>query len=173
MIGHSGLVASRRRCTSSSGISMQVPRPRSTWRALSLTKTRDQTISPGFEVQGKLRVLRQTSLGAASPDLSAYGYEAVAGLAAEISPLLRWRLLGGYGVRDYDSAQLKTAGNALMEGEIQWLPTQLMTLTATARRENTPERLVVEADVSDTAGAPVLTLRAVLRLVALAEGQGA
>lgn len=46
-------------------------------------------------------------------------------------------------------------------------------LTATARRENTPERLVVEADVSDTAGAPVLTLRAVLRLVALAEGQGA
>lgn len=90
--------------------------------------------SPGFELQGKLRMLRQTSLGAASPDLSAYGYEAVAGLAAEISPLLRWRLLGGYGVRDYDSAQLKTAGNAILEGEIQWLPTQLMTVTAMVRR---------------------------------------
>jgi len=52
-------------------------------------------------------------------------------------------------------------------------PASAYRLTAIARRESGPERLVVEADVSDMAGAPVLTLRAVLRLVALAGGQGA
>lgn len=90
--------------------------------------------SPGFEVQGKLRMLRQDNFGATTVDFSAYGYEAVTGVSAEISPLLRWRLLGGYGVRDYDSAVLRMAGNGLLEAEIQWLPTQLMTITATARR---------------------------------------
>ena len=46
-------------------------------------------------------------------------------------------------------------------------------LTAIARREHAPDRLVVEASVADLAGAPVLTMRAVLRLVPLAGGQGA
>ena len=42
--------------------------------------------------------------------------------------------MGGYGVRDYDSSKLKTAGNTLLDAEIQWLPTQLMTTYLTARR---------------------------------------
>ena len=46
-------------------------------------------------------------------------------------------------------------------------------LTAIARCEHAPDRLVVEASVADLAGAPVLTMRAVLRLVPLAGGQGA
>ncbi len=90
--------------------------------------------SPGFEVEAKLRALRQSNFGASTLDFSAYGYEAIAGVSAEINPLLRWRLLGGYGIRNYDSAQLRTAGNGLLEAEIQWLPTQLMTVYATARR---------------------------------------
>ena len=90
--------------------------------------------SPGFEVQGKLRALRQWNFHPGSTDFSADGLEATAGVVAEISPLLRWRLMGGYGVRDYDSSQLKLAGNALAEAELQWLPTQLMTVYATARR---------------------------------------
>ena len=47
------------------------------------------------------------------------------------------------------------------------------TLTAVARRESGPERLVVEAAVVELSGAPALTMRAVLRLVPLAEGEGA
>ncbi|MEQ1614004.1 MAG: outer membrane beta-barrel protein, partial [Hyphomicrobiaceae bacterium] len=90
--------------------------------------------SPGFEIQGKLRALRQDNFGATAVDFSAYGYEAIAGVSAEISPLLRWRLLGGYGIRDYDSSSMRTAGNALLEAEIQWLPTQLLTFTTIARR---------------------------------------
>lgn len=46
-------------------------------------------------------------------------------------------------------------------------------LTAVARRESAPERLVVEASVVETAGAPILTMRAVLRLVPLSGGQAA
>ena len=90
--------------------------------------------SPGYEIQAKLRTLRQSNYGATVLDYSANGYEAIAGIAAEISPLLRWRLLGGYGLRDYDSRQLRTAGNVILEGEIQWLPTQLVTAYLSARR---------------------------------------
>ena len=46
-------------------------------------------------------------------------------------------------------------------------------LTAAARRETGPERLVVEASVLELSGAPALTMRAVLRLVPLAGGEGA
>lgn len=91
-------------------------------------------LSPGFELQAKLRSLRQTYTDTPVLDYTATGYEAMAGIAAEINPLLRWRVLGGYGIRDYDSANLATAGSSLLEAEIQWLPTQLMTLYATARR---------------------------------------
>jgi hypothetical protein len=94
--------------------------------------------SPGFEVQAKLRALRQSNYGAQGQslalDYTATGYEAVAGVSAEINPLLRWRLLGGYGLRDYDSGKLNTAGHTLLEAELQWLPTQLITATFQARR---------------------------------------
>ncbi len=91
-------------------------------------------LSPGFELQTKLRTLRQTYSGSPALDFTATGYEAVAGVAAQLNPLLRWRLLGGYGIRDYDNAKLTTAGHSLLEAEVQWLPTQLMTIYATARR---------------------------------------
>lgn len=42
-------------------------------------------------------------------------------------------------------------------------------LTAVARRESAPERLTVDVDVVEMTGAPVLTMRAVLRLVPLSE----
>lgn len=90
--------------------------------------------SPGFEFESKVRALRQSNFNPGAIDFSANGYEAVAGLSAEVNPLLRWRLLGGYGFRDYDSAKLRAAGNLLVEAELQWLPTQLATVYATARR---------------------------------------
>jgi len=46
-------------------------------------------------------------------------------------------------------------------------------LSAVARRENAPERLVVEASIVEPSGDLVTTMRAVLRLVPLAGGQGA
>ena len=85
-------------------------------------------------MQSKLRVLRQSNFNPGAIDYSANGFEATAGVVAEISPLLRWRLMGGYGVRDYESPQLKLSGNTLVEAELQWLPTQMMTVYATGRR---------------------------------------
>lgn len=93
--------------------------------------------SPGFEAIGKLSLLRLLHSSDASSALDATGFEALAGLAMETSPLLRWRLLGGYGIRDYDDPTTENAATALFEGQVEWLPTQRMTLYATIGREFT------------------------------------
>ncbi|MFM9938343.1 MAG: outer membrane beta-barrel protein [Hyphomicrobiaceae bacterium] len=90
--------------------------------------------SPGYEVIGKLRGLRQLNHGTTTLDRDAYGYEALAGLYGEANPLLRWRLLGGYGIRDFDQSNLASIRSLLTEAEVQWLPTQHITFYATARR---------------------------------------
>ena len=55
----------------------------------------------------------------------------MAGIAFETNPLLRWRILGGYGVRDFEQAGLATLTTTLMEADIQWLPTQRLTIYGT------------------------------------------
>lgn len=90
--------------------------------------------SPGYEMVAKLRGLRQENVGTATLDRDAYGWEALAGIYGEANPLLRWRLLGGYGIRDFDQANLDSIRSMLAEAEIQWLPTQYITFYATARR---------------------------------------
>jgi hypothetical protein len=90
--------------------------------------------SPGYELQAKMRLLRQDSLAGYPFSQDAWGYEAIAGLAAELNPLLRWRLLGGYAIRDFDRSDKSSAGTGLLEAEVQWLPTQLMTVSGIARR---------------------------------------
>lgn len=90
--------------------------------------------SPGYELIGKVRGLRQENEGTPTLDRDAYGYEALAGLHGEANPLLRWRLLGGYGTRDFDQAGMASIRSLLAEAEVQWLPTQYLTFYATARR---------------------------------------
>ncbi len=95
-------------------------------------------ISPGFELVSKLRFLRQlnTANNLDPKDvIDGYGYEAVAGLAFETSPLLRWRLLGGYGLRDYDQDGRENISTSLLEGQFEWLPTQKMTIYGSVSRE--------------------------------------
>lgn len=91
--------------------------------------------SPGYEVQVQVRGLRQTTPGNLTDNRDAIGWEAAAGLAAELNPLLRWRLFGGYAQRDFDRAELGTVGAAIAEAEVQWLASSLLNLTLTARRE--------------------------------------
>lgn len=90
--------------------------------------------SPGYEVVGKVRGLRQLNRGTPELDRDAVGYEAMAGLAAEMNPLLRWRVLGGWGIRDYDQANVKSVTASLLEAQVTWLPTQLVTVYLTASR---------------------------------------
>lgn len=90
--------------------------------------------SPGYEFQGRVRGVRQLGLNADGIARDLAGYDVMAGLASELSPLLRWRILGGYGIRDADQPGIPSASGAIAEAEIQWLPTQTLTIYATLRR---------------------------------------
>jgi hypothetical protein len=102
--------------------------------------------SPGYELIAKLRALRDENRGDGSSDRDGDGFEAMAGLALETSPLLRWRLLAGYGVRRFDETGVADVGTSLFEGQVQWLPTQYMTFTGSATRQ------IIAADAMDDAG---------------------
>lgn len=91
-------------------------------------------ISPGYELVGKLRALKQWNRGDAVTDYDGIGYEAMAGVAFETNPLVRWRLLGGYGIREYEQASIDSIASSLVEGQVQWLATQRMTIYGTASR---------------------------------------
>lgn len=103
-------------------------------------------ISPGFELIGKLRGVVDDNRGDGTLDADARGYEAMAGLAFETSPLVRWRVLGGYGIRDFDSKALDDVATVIAEGHVQWLATQSLTISGIAKRE------IVAADGLTTAG---------------------
>jgi hypothetical protein len=90
--------------------------------------------SPGFELIGKVRGLRALNYGVGAENRDSTGYEAAAGVAFETSPLLRWRLLGGYGVRDFDEPSQSSVESLLLEAEVQWLPTQRITVYGTVSR---------------------------------------
>jgi hypothetical protein len=91
-------------------------------------------ISPGYEIVGKIRALKQWNRGDGVTDYDGIGYEAMAGVAFETNPLLRWRLLGGYGLRDYEQASIDSIASSLVEGQVQWLATQRMTIYGTVSR---------------------------------------
>ncbi|KUO56249.1 MAG: hypothetical protein APF80_15310 [Alphaproteobacteria bacterium BRH_c36] len=92
-------------------------------------------ISPGFEAVAKLKLLRLLNGQSGPSNATATGYEALAGLAFQTSPLLRWRILGGYGIRDYDVASQETAGTGLLEAQVEWLPTERMTVYGSVSRD--------------------------------------
>jgi hypothetical protein len=56
------------------------------------------------------------------------------GLSLETNPLLKWQVIGGYGIRDYDRKDLETIATYLLEGSVRWIPTQKLSLYATGRR---------------------------------------
>ncbi|PPD29904.1 MAG: hypothetical protein CTY20_04855 [Hyphomicrobium sp.] len=90
--------------------------------------------SPGYELVGRIRALRQWNRGDGTTDYDGIGYEAIAGVAFETNPILRWRLLGGYGIREYEQASIDSIASSLIEGNVQWLATQRMTITGTVSR---------------------------------------
>ncbi len=102
--------------------------------------------SPGYELIGRVRALVDDNRGDGTTDRDATGYEAVAGLSFETGPLLRWQLLGGYGIRDYKSNALDDISTGIMEGQVQWLPTEFLTFTGKASRQ------ILTADAYDDAG---------------------
>lgn len=91
-------------------------------------------ISPGYDFVGKVRGIKKLNEGEGGIDQDSLGYEALAGLAFETDPLLRWRIMGGYGIRDYEKAGLPSLTTTLLEGSVEWLPTQRLTIYGTITR---------------------------------------
>lgn len=102
--------------------------------------------SPGYEFVGKIRGVRELNRGGDLNDRDAYGYEAMVGIAFESSPLLRWRVLAGYGFRDFEQDNIQDVSTGLIEAQVQWLPTQYMTFTGIANRQ------IVAADAVEDSG---------------------
>lgn len=94
-------------------------------------------ISPGFDLVAKVRGIRQFNEPEAAgfEDRDSTGYEISAGLAFETDPLLKWRILGGYGERTFDRADLGRVSTSILEAHMQWLATDRLTVTAVASRE--------------------------------------
>ena len=91
--------------------------------------------SPGFELIGKLLVERRLQRSDTTVDRHSVDYEGAVGLAFQTSPLLRFSLLAGYGYREFDDASQENVGSWVAQGAMEWLPTQLLTVKASVRRE--------------------------------------
>jgi polysaccharide biosynthesis protein VpsM len=91
--------------------------------------------SPGYELITKFRATKIDNRGDGLIDRDSLGFEAVAGLAFETNPLLRWRLLGGYGVRDYENGMFDDIATSLVQADVQWLPTPRLTVYASVYRQ--------------------------------------
>ena len=103
-------------------------------KLFSTTLRAGYRFSPGYELIGKVKGLKTLNKGDGITDTDAVGYEALAGLAFETNPLLRWRILGGFGVRDYEKIGVENLTVSLMEAEVQWLPTQRLTIYGSLTR---------------------------------------
>lgn len=94
-------------------------------------------ISPGFDFVANVRGTKQFNEPEApgESNRNSTGYEVSAGLAFETDPLLQWRLIGGYGFRNYDNADLADVSSALLEARVNWLATERLTVTGVASRQ--------------------------------------
>lgn len=118
--------------STSGGVLDQDRRDSDTWIGEFKTGYR---ISPGFEIIGKLRTSRIYNDGDGTARRDAWSYEALAGFAFETNPLLKWSILGGYGIRDYDARGLDDLNTSLLQADVQWSPTRKLTIYGTLYRQ--------------------------------------
>ena len=91
--------------------------------------------SPGFAVLGGTAIHHLTNRGVGALDRDSTTYEAGLGLEWEFSPLLWGAIRGKYAWRDYHTESFSDFGATLVEAELQWLPTQLMTVNLKGARQ--------------------------------------
>jgi hypothetical protein len=91
--------------------------------------------SPGYELITKFRAIHQQNEPDALGSNNVNGWEAMAGLSFESSQVLSWRLIGGYGMRDFERENIASIGSYLVEGQVRWLPTERLKLAGGIRRE--------------------------------------
>jgi hypothetical protein len=94
----------------------------------------------------------------------------LAGLDYQATGPLRYRLLGGWEVREFDASQFGTSATPVVAASVIWTPTGLTTVTGTVRRE------ILDPQSEQPAGYTYTTLRLVvdheLKLNVLLQGRG-
>ena len=90
--------------------------------------------SPGYRGFLAGRIDREVLLN----ERAAYGdnntYRAEAGVVYELDPLLKFSLYGGYDYIKFDTDAQYNFGTMTFKGQVQWLPTQRLTVTLDAGR---------------------------------------
>lgn len=95
--------------------------------------------SPGFTLLAKLKALEQLNAGNETESSQSAGYEATAGLQFQSNTLLKWHLLGGWGVRDFERGNKADVESSLFEGGVEWLPLERLTFKGTLSRSISAE----------------------------------
>lgn len=90
--------------------------------------------SPGYEFVTRLRMSRQYNPGDGIVSHDGWGYDVTAGIAFNQGPILRWQLLGGYGLRQYDQPGIADVGSSLLEADVTWFASPNLTFRGMARR---------------------------------------
>ena len=90
--------------------------------------------SPGFSAKGRIRGSRTLKRGPDAHRRDAWGYEVVAGLKMETTPLFHWSFLAGVAVNDFDEASLNDASAAIFEVSAKWFVTDRLDLNFRAKR---------------------------------------
>jgi len=92
--------------------------------------------SPGYELNTQFRVKKDDNKGNGVIDRDAVSYDALAGLNFEFSPLLRAFFALGFEHQEFEQEGFEDLNAAVYKGEIQWLPTPLMTIYLGAERHS-------------------------------------
>ncbi len=90
--------------------------------------------SPGYKLKTQFRVRHVENEGTATIDRDSTGYDVLAGLDFEYSPLLKFYLLGGFEHIGFEKENLDDFNALIYRAQLQWLPTQLMTVYLGAER---------------------------------------
>jgi len=103
---------------------------------VSLLGRADYAVSPDtalfVQVSGNERDYRDVP--SASPPRDSSGYEALVGASFELGALIRGEIAAGYIKQEFDNAAYETIDGFGARGELEWLPTQLTTVTFTGSR---------------------------------------
>jgi hypothetical protein len=92
-------------------------------------------LSPGYRVFGEITGRKQENRGDDVFDRDAVGVKAMAGIEAELSPLVRLTLKGGYIQQDYVQTGLLDISTPVYDARIDWYVSPLVSLTFSARRD--------------------------------------
>lgn len=106
-------------------------------KVTSATGRADYAVSPAtalfVQVTGNKRNYRNEIVSTV-PVRDSSGYEALGGVNFEVTALLRGEIAAGYIRQSFDNRAYKTIGGFGARGQVEWLPTELTTVTLKASR---------------------------------------